>query len=85
MDSDEAYLTISIYSGTTDIGLDVEAADEIEKVQINGMEGICIEKNDAYNLGIADKEHNKFIVIYASELGREDVLLIANQIYWRQK
>lgn len=80
---DNAMITIRVVSGENEVGLDSENTDQIEQIQINGFDGVCIEKDDAINISCADTEHNRFIVLYTTALSKKDALSLMEQIEWQ--
>lgn len=60
------YFCVAIHSGTGNLLMDTENTDSLEKVCINGNEGLCVVKLGEIEIITADLKHQVYIEISAS-------------------
>ncbi|MBR1780951.1 MAG: DUF4367 domain-containing protein [Oscillospiraceae bacterium] len=74
-------INMTVYFGNdTALSMDSQDADYIERVQINGHDGILIEKDGCWNIAYADLDQVAFVRLFCTGLSREEALSLIEQI-----
>ncbi len=78
------YFSITNAAGTTK-NVDTENAENIEKIQIHGYEGLLVEKDERVNVTWGDTDHNNFVSVSCNGIDKNEVLDYAESIEYIQQ
>lgn len=71
--------SVTLGNGTV-LNIDSEDADDVQKIEIHGFEGLLIEKEGRIDIVWGDTDHNLLVSVFSNGIDRETVISYAESV-----